>query len=396
MLAVIKISKTIFCFVLLFFVIFTNFAPAGEPDISFYTPSQDIDAYKFAGGREVKNVIFMIGDGMGLGQVALARTKAAGLNGKLYMEKMPVSGLTRTHSANSTVTDSASAGTALATGFKTNNGAISQDGNTGEKFVTILEACRDKGMTTGLVATSRITHATPAAFGSHVASRNMEADIAVDLLENKINVLFGGGRDYFLPAPTGHRMDERNLITFARQRGYEYIENAFQLASLKGPHVLGLFQMGPLKTQPPEPTLAQLTKKAIEILDIKAKGFFLMVEGSQIDWACHGNDADETIIQTLLFDQAVKAAIDFAAADKRTLVIVTADHETGGLVITGGNMQGDTVGINWATKSHSALPVPIYSFGPGAEKFTGVFDNTEVAKKTAKLLRIKSFPAKVQ
>jgi alkaline phosphatase len=143
--------------------------------------------------------------------------------------------------------------------------------------------------------------------------------------------------------------------------------------------------------------LAELTAKAIDVLDNEGEsggkqGFFLMVEGSQIDWACHDNDAAGTIRQTLLFDEAVKTAIDFAQKDKHTLVVVTADHETGGLTITGGSTKGRHLDIKWSTKGHSAMPVPIYAFGPKADIFAGTYDNTEVPRKFANLLGISSFP----
>ena len=148
-----------------------------------------------------------------------------------------------------------------------------------------------------------------------------------------------------------------------------------------------------MKIKSPEPDLAELTKKAIEILNSAPHGFFLMIEGSQIDWACHDNNAKEAVKKTLLFDEAVKAAIDFALKDKHTLVIVTADHETGGLTIKkGGDLQGRNLNLKWTTRGHTGLPVPIYAFGPAAGTFTGVYDNTEVPKKIAKLLGIKSFP----
>lgn len=367
-------------------------------DISFYRPSPTTEPYPICQEKKVRNIIFCIGDGMGLGQIALARMKAAGPDGVLYMERMPVTGLFRTHSANELVTDSAAAGTALASGIKTNNGMLGMAPD-GTKYQTILEAAQAKGMATGLVVTSTISHATPAAFASHVMSRKMQDKIARQLIEHKVNVLFGGGQEYFLPKSNdkSKRHDQKNLIEQAKNDGYLYIQTAEELRPAQHTHILGLFQPGPLETVAPEPNLAELTAKAIDVLDRRSKdqtnrGFFLMVEGSQIDWACHDNDTANTIRQTLLFDQAVKAAIDFAQKDKRTLVIVTADHETGGLTITGGNLKGDVLNISWSTGGHSAMPVPVYAFGPQADIFAGMYDNTEVPKKFAKLLGIRAFP----
>ncbi len=388
-------------------------------DISFYKPASDTSTYEIQGlmfnlkkTLGVKNIIYCIGDGMGLSQVALTRTKAVGLNGKLYMEKMPVTGIVKTHSANSTVTDSAAAGTALACGIKTNNGTIGQDPK-GQRYQSILEAAQENGMKTALVVTCTMSHATPASFASHVKSRGMEAEISTQLLANQPNVMFGGGKKYWLPksVENSKRKDDRNLIEEAEKQGYLVVNNSEELSKATGDYVLGLFQMEALTTFSPEPTLPQMTEAALRILTEKKKeswfkdkyklnkkafkrnkGFFMMIEGSQIDWACHANNADNTVKQTLLFDQAVKVAIDFAMKDKNTLVIVTADHETGGLVVNGGDIKGEKVNSKWASGGHSATPVPIYAFGPAAEKFSGVMDNTEIPKRLADLMGIKDFP----
>jgi alkaline phosphatase len=383
-------------------------------DISFYVPSPTTEPYPTFHGKEVRNIIFCIGDGMGLGQIVTARMKAAGPDGTLYMERMPVVGFVRTHAANALVPDSPAAGTALASGVKTNNGMLGVTPD-GASCQTILEAAKAKGMTTGLVVTSRITDATPAAFASHVTSRKMQDKIAEQLIANKVNVLFGGGQEYFLPKSNSgsKRNDQKrvpaltstssvesrgpNLIEQAKEAGYIYVRTAEELRDARHTHILGLFQLGQLTTVAPEPNLSELTAKAIEVLNReekghKKRGFFLMVEGSQIDEACHDNDVARTIRQTLLFDQAVKAAIDFALKDKHTLVIVTADHETGGLTIKDGNLKGDDLDIDWSTGGHSAMSVPIYAFGPKADIFAGTYDNTEVPRKFARLLGINPFP----
>jgi len=387
-------------------------AKSSEPkvdadDLSFYQPSITTEPYPLTSARRVRNVILCIGDGMGVSQVALASVKATGLGGKLHMERLPVSGLVRTHSANSRVTDSAAAGTALASGVKTRNGMIGMTPDE-QGYCTLLEAVKARGMATGLVATSSITHATPASFGAHVKSRKMEDKIAEHLLANRVNVLFGGGRKFFLPKsdPGSARRDDANLIAAAKDAGYQYIETADELRSVRYPQLLGLFQLDALTTTVPEPSLALLTQKAIQTLkradddngDGKS-GFFLMVEGSQIDWACHANDAKGAVRQILLFDQAVEAAVDFALRDGRTLVVVTADHETGGLTLIGGGNedQGDAeLVVRWSTKGHTGSPVPIYALGPGASRFAGVQDNTDIPKKIAQLLRIRPFPRPIE
>ncbi len=347
----------------------------------------------FPPDSQVKNIVILIGDGMGLAQVAATRIKTYGANGRLNIEKMPVTGLINTHSANKLVTCSAAAGTALATGYKTNNEIISMNPD-GKKLYTILEACRDKGMATGLVVTCAITNATPAVFAAHVKSRNDEVTIASQLLENKVNVLLGGGKKFFIPKSEdeSEREDDLDLIAKAKNSGYSFVQTKEQLMTATGNYILGLFQLEALTTNLPEPSLAEMTQKAIELLNRNNNGFFLMVEGSQIDWACHDNDEEEAIRQTQLFDEAVKTVLEFALKDEHTLVVVTADHECGGMGINDGSLDGKDLDIEWTTKKHSGIPVIIYTFGPQAERFIGLHDNTEVPRIFAKLLDIKSFP----
>ncbi len=381
-------------------------AKGNANDLSFYQPSITTAPYPLTSARRVRNVILCIGDGMGLSQVAMASAKATGPGGKLHMERLPVAGTVRTYSASSRVTDSAAAGTALATGVKTKNGMIGVDPDE-RAYLTVLEAAQAKGMPTGLVATSAITHATPASFGAHVRSRKMETDIAEQLIANEINVLFGGGREFFLPKshPDSGRKDDLDLIAQAREAGYAVVGTASELRSIRGPHALGLFQLEALTTVEPEASLAMLASKAIQVLrhaclESGARdgrpGFFLMIEGSQIDWACHDNDAVNAVRQTLLFDQAVEAAVDFALRDGRTLVVVTADHETGGLTLTAGASEDDGLAPHWSTKGHTGSPVPLWAIGPGAAHFAGVQDNTDIPKKIARLLGLRPFPKRVK
>jgi alkaline phosphatase len=382
-------------------------AKVDSNDISFYHRSASTEPYPHilrSEGQSVRNVIFLIGDGMGLGQVALARMKGAGTEGKLYMERLPITGLVRTHSADNLVTDSAASGTALACGVKTRNKMIGMTRG-GTLYRTILEAAQAKGMATGLVVTSTISHATPASFAAHVKNRDQEDVIAEQLLAAKVNVLLGGGRQFFLPSsdPNGPRKDNRNLIEEARQAGYMYVETADELQNVQAPYVLGLFAMSHMTTVAPEPPLAVMAKKAVDLLQdkrtgwfVRKRGFFLMIEGSQIDFACHKNNAPDCIRQTLLFDQAVEVAMEFALQDRHTLVLVTADHETGGLTIPSGNLRGTRVKAAWSSTGHTATPVPVYAFGPGAGTFVGVYDNTELSKKLAELMGIKPWPQRIE
>lgn len=381
---------------LLFFINFVSFTNGG-PQRQLSKRLKDYKIYPLIFTSEVKNVIFLIGDGMGITQIAATRIKMYGAKGRLHIEKMPVTGLIDTFSADDLVTDSAAAGTALAAGYKTNNGMISVTPD-GEKTLTILEACKKIGKSTGLIATSRITHATPASFCAHVKSRDNEAEIAVQILKNRVNVILGGGKDFFIPESVkgSKRKDELDLIKEAKEKGYEYVENIAALNAVTGEYVLGLFRMGSMTVQLPEPTLAELTNKAIRILNRRKNGFFLMVEGSQIDWDCHENNTNEVFRKMVLFDEAVKVAIKFALKDKKTLVIVTGDHETGGMAINKGSVDGKYLSIKWISKNHTGGPLPLFAFGPSAVRFTGLYDNTYVPKLIAKLLGIKNFPALIK
>lgn len=376
--------------------------PVGDRDvknISFYASSDPDDVLPAMGGRP-RSVILLIGDGMGHNHVALARHRALGADGRLYMERLPVVGVVRTHSANSLITDSAAASTAMACGVKTNNGRIGTTPD-GVAWQSLMQKARGKGFRTGLVATSTITHATPAGFAAHVDSRGQEADIAADLLAARVDILFGGGRKHWLAAPNGSRADGRNLIEEARAAGYQIAYSAEQMAALKPAPTVGLFAEDAMTTFVPEPMLDAMTRTAIALLIATPKNWFapaprfvMMIEGSQIDWAGHANDTDNAVRQTLLFDLAVKEAVDFARRDKKTLVIVTSDHETGGLLLK--RDKDNRIAADWQSKGHTAADVPLYAFGPGAERFAGVLDNTDIAKRIARLLGFDNFPAPIQ
>jgi alkaline phosphatase len=360
--------------------------PAGDEGTAFYAPPVSDAALVNPPDGEVRNVIFCVGDGMGPNHVALTRHDAVGDNKKLYMELLPVYGEVTTYAADNEVTKSAAASTAMACGIKTNNGMI---GMTPDKtpYSSILELLQKKGWRTGLVATSEISHATPAGFASHVDSRNKQNQIAIQLLQNRVDVMFGGGRKYW----------NDDLLTEAANQGYQMIETRDQMAALKPAPVIGLFADSGMTTFTPEPSLAEMSHVAIALLSTPGREwfapkpkFFLMIEGSQIDWAAHANDTERMVRQTLLFDMAIHEAVEFAKHDRHTLVIVTADHETGGLTL-----ESDETGeikAKWTTGSHTAANVPIYAYGPGAEKFSGTLDNTEIPKHIAQLTGIQPFP----
>lgn len=324
--------------------------------------------------RPVKNVILLIGDGMGVTAIRATQIATVGPNNKLSMQELPYAGLVTTHSLDSIITDSAASGTSMATGYKTNNGMVSMLPN-GTILQTILEYAESQGKSTGLVVTSTITHATPAAFASHVPDRDLENDIALDMLHAGAEVLLGGGRLYFLPEPEGYRTDGRNLVDEALALNYTYLETREDLLKVQSDKALGLFAVSHMSRAPREPSLAEMTDKAIDLLSQDDDGFFLMVEGSQIDWAGHGNNATWLTDEVAEFDKAVEVAIDFAATEPNTLIIVTADHETGGMAINDPDQYG------WTTKDHTGTMVPVFANGPrGAPFVTGVIDNTDIAQ----------------
>jgi len=323
---------------------------------------------------EIKNIILIIGDGMGLPHAYAAMTVS---DKPLNIERCKITGLQKTFSSDNYITDSGAAGTAIATGVKTKNGAIGMDAS-GNRVKSILEIAEENGLATGLVSTSSVTHATPASFIAHQSSRGSYEDIAMDFLKTDIDVFIGGGYDHF-----AKRKDKLNLIDSLKLRGYEVDTSMVQVLSSRSMKLAGLTAPvhNPYRLKGRGDMLPAASGKAIEILNKNPKGFFLMIEGSQIDWAAHANVADTLVDETLDFDKAVGVALDFARKEGHTLVVITADHETGGVTITGGDREKQTVKLSFSTKGHTAAMVPVFAFGPGAEKFTGIYDNTELFKK---------------
>ena len=339
----------------------------------------DYDNIRFK--KRPRNIIFFIGDGMGVAQVFSGITVNNGLN----MEQMPYTGFVKTQSADNYVTDSAAGGTALATGTRTNNGAIGVDAN-GKKLTTILEYSERNGKATGLVSTSAITHATPASFIAHQPKRSMYEEIAGDFMDTDIDVFIGGGADFFTK-----RVDERNLVLELSEKGYRVGYNVDEVADVTSGKLAVLTAVGHnAGYRDRGDMLTKSTSKAIEVLsNADSKGFFLMVEGSQIDWGGHQNDASYVTGEVLDMDRALAEALKFAIEDKRTLVIVTADHETGGMTVNDGNPAEGSVKTGFTTGDHSAVMVPVFAVGPGAEEFVGVYDNTEIFEKMYKLFKFK-------
>jgi alkaline phosphatase len=322
---------------------------------------------------EIRNIILLIGDGMGVSHIFAAMTAN---NDRLYIDQMPYVGLQKTKAKDKYRTDSAGAGSAIATGKKTNYGSISVDENN-LPVPTILEIASGKGYATGLVAACKITHATPAAFIAHVPKRNQYEDIATFFVSDSIDVFLGGGSDDFCKRETGV-----NLRPALEAKGFQIVTELEKLKEIKSGKIAGLFANGHLDNYPLRGEfLVESTLKAMEILNQDEKGFFLMVEGSQIDWAGHDNDLGYVVEEMLDFDRAVGEALKFAEKDGHTLVIVTADHETGGLSVISGDIEHGMVEGNFSTTGHSSDLVPVFTYGPGAEKFSGIYENTAIFYK---------------
>lgn len=323
---------------------------------------------------EIRNIVLLIGDGMGLATISSAITVA---HHPLNIERCNIIGLQKTFSSDHYVTDSGAAGTAIATGNKTNNGEIGIDPK-GKRVKSILEIAKEKGLSTGIVSTSSITDATPASFFAHETSRNSTEDIAKDILKTDIDVIIAGGYDEF-----AYRADKLYLIDSLKARGYKVettMNGVNKSTSLK---LAGLIAPAncPSRLNGRGDMLPAASRKAIEILNKNAKGFFLMIEGGEIDKAAHSKDETALMEETLDFDDAVGAVLDFAQTDGHTLVVVTGDHETGGIAIFGGSIKAHNILLNFPTNSHTGIMVPVYAFGPGAEKFSGIYDNTTFFQK---------------
>jgi len=298
-------------------------------------------------------------------------------------------GFSVTCSADNLVTDSAAGATAIATGNRTNNGWVSLNPETEQPMQTILELAKKMKKRTGVVVTCSITHATPAAFLSHSISRNEHMDIARQITGSDVDVVIGGGKKYLLPKTRGgDRTDSLNLISKIKYNGYGYYDNFRSLMENKPANKFyALFEADGLpKAEDRDYTLGNLTEIAIEYLNGETNGFILMIEGSQIDWAGHANDEDYALNEMEDFNTALNTALDFAELDGETLVIVTADHETGGMNIIGGDMGGCEVDMDFAVRDHTASMVGIFAKGPGEEEFRSVLDNFMIGRKLIKML----------
>lgn len=342
-------------------------------------------------------IILFIGDGMGAEQRKAARWYLGGQEGALIMDGLPVQGFAQTATYDGEVTDSAASGTAIATGVKTVNTLIGLDPFY-HSVPTILEQAKQHGWSVGLVTTVQMAHATPATFAAHVQDREYMLEIARQMIVGEVDVLLGGGEDEFLPGAMkgcypepGERGDGSNLVLQAQEKGYTYVCTADELTAVdpaSTTRLLGLFaDEGMLR--PFSPSLPDMTRKAIEVLSQNPNGFFLMVEGGQIDWAAEDNEADKLVESMVMFDGAVAVGQVYAILNPQTLMIVTADHESGGmqaaLESSGSSWEdvlhmpdGTPFYVNWTTGNHTGVDVPTSAQGPYSEMLQGVYPNTAI------------------
>ena len=399
--------------------------------------------------KNPKNVIFIIADGMGPATVTATRIWAKGSGGSLNMEKFPVTGYAKTYSASDFVTDSAASGTALASGVKTYNKSIGlsyakiDPAKKSRPLQNIVDVMKDNGYAVGLVSTARTTHATPASFFAHIKNRNLENEIAEQVKVSNLDLLMGGGRRHFLPQGSsykGKRKDGRNLINELEGNGWSMIQNKSQMNSFSDPskkkRIVGLFSNTHMtyerikrnNKKNTEPTFTEMVEFAVDFLSDRGKGFFLMAEAGRIDHASHDSLVRDMLEETLELDNCVGRLLKHPKL-KDTLIVITADHETGGYAASG---YGDVLKTrgeeflkskttedgrrynhsSWATgpgekgekhhsdvafkiyaANHTAVDVPVLANGPGSEIFGGYQNNTELPKKILSLFGLK-FTAK--
>jgi alkaline phosphatase len=330
---------------------------------------------------EPKNVILIIGDGMGLSHLYAAMSVS---KKDLNITRSNHIGFSRTQSYDDYITDSAASGTAMSTGHKTRNGIIGMRPDSTD-VPTLIELSHRKGLAGGVVSTSAITHATPASFVAHCINRGYYEEIAKDFLITQPDVMIGGGFNHF-----GKRNDSVDLVQELRDLGYLVALNSEELLDAETEKLAGLLAPVhmPKMSEGRGDMLSYSSIKAMETLNKNKEGFFLMIEGSQIDWAAHDHNTIYIVEETLDLDRTIGVVLDFAERVGETLVIVTADHETGGMTLTWGDNNDLQVGADYSTDGHTGIAVPVFAFGPGADQFTGFYQNTEIFKKIKRLLKL--------
>ncbi len=329
---------------------------------------------------QVKNVILLIGDGMGLTQLYAGYTAN---QGKLNLFTIPTIGLSVTASADSYITDSAAGATAMATGQKTSNRAIGVDAS-GKILTPITDILHPYKYKTAVISCGDITDATPAAFYGHVIDREFSEKIAADFLNSPVDILIGGGVTHFTT-----RKDGSNLFPALKQKGYIVSNDLQSLDSIRGSKYIVLDNDAARSMKQGRGNfLSTSLQKALRTFTENKSQFFIMAEGAQIDYGGHANDMEYVVREMLDFDEAIGKAMEFVDAHPETLLIITADHETGGLTLLDGDLKKGYVHGNFSTNDHTAVMVPVFAYGSGAKDFAGVYQNTAIFDKIIKALRI--------
>lgn len=319
-----------------------------------------------------KNIIYLIGDGMGFGQVStliMERAVNREASSSSQISRITHMGIATTFSADSKVTDSAAGGTALATGEKTNNGTVGLNAS-GDTLTSIMVHAREMGKSTGIVVNTAILDATPAAFYAHVEKRSLWDEIAVQLTKSDYDILIGNGLEHF-----NSREDSLDLISVFTGKGYDFSDSWEKAAALDNSGKLVILTSVRM-------VFPEAVAKALDLLDKKnnPEGFFLMIEEARIDGHGHNNDVQGLIDEMEIMDRVMQVVLDYADAHPETLVVITADHETGGVNI------GYDGRPYFSTAGHSGSVVPVFAYGPGAEQFAGLMDNTDIPARILNLL----------
>jgi alkaline phosphatase len=332
--------------------------------------------------KKPSKVVFLIGDGMGLAQITGAMADFKGQNA---FERFTIIGLSKTASADNYVTDSGAGATVFSIGKKTKNGAIGVD-SAGKEYMGLFERLKEQEWGTAVVVTSSITHATPAAFYAHVPSRKSQEEIAEFMIRKNCDIAIGGGKKFFT-----QRKDQRNLFTELNELGYTIAIDT-NLLQIDAKRLIYTVADDDVKTMQAGrgDFLLNATKLAQTNLNKYYKKSFIMVEGSQIDWGGHDNNFEYMKAELLDFNKVLNAVLDEAERDGNTLVIVTADHETGGLSLLENKDNKATFIPTYASKNHSGIMVPVFAYGPGATEFAGIYENTAIYFKLLKLLNLKA------
>lgn len=345
----------------------TYTAPVAHPTVEVTQPAK---------GLKPKNIIFMIGDGMGLEQLSTAWVAN---RGALNIDQMPYVGLQRTYCVNHLVTDSAAAGTALATGQKTNKGMIATNPE-GEELSSMMDLAQQAGKRTGVVVVCRLNDATPATFCCNNPDRDEAEDISADYLTCGVDYIAGGGMDYW----RDERTDGRDIFAEIGDKGYTTCESVQELMAAEKLPVAAV--MAPLELPSAlsgdrGDMFRNMVGKGLDMLSKDNKeGFVMMIEGSCIDDWLHANRVDAAVEEILDFDRVVGDVLEWAEKDGETLVVVTADHATGAMTLLWGNIEEGTVEVNFANEGHNGIMVPYFAYGAGAEKFDGTVENAELSK----------------